>query len=386
MSDGAEVEFKLNNNKITNGHVNLSVGVNKIEMKLSHSNGLSTTYKLDVTRKQAPVVCPSILKSIKLEVRKQFNFQDLLGDYKNNVYREMDNTEIAEISDKGIITAKKVGKTSFQVRINGGWSCVETVEVEVVKSSDPSKIMHSTDIPLSVDESMNLGNKDELKKYSNLKWASSNSNIVEVDSKGVIKAKAVGDATITASNDEVLYTVNVKVYEKKTPPDLPGGKQYGYLLTDDENNEVSADELDESSEENKKAKAEIEDLNKVKTIEVEIKNEQTRNIIVFYIPDDFDKEKIAVYRLENGKYVRVDAELINGEIRLKDSKAGVYAIAELNTKTNIPENGTITSSTIKDVENPQTGIKLPTALVIVGYLAVVGLIIFIKNKNKLSKI
>ncbi|MBE6161728.1 MAG: hypothetical protein E7158_05885 [Firmicutes bacterium] len=370
--------------------VTLSENLNSITIEVTAEDGLtSNTYTLNIVRKnesENPTPsnnCAWTAPSIpEIEVDSTFDYKKLMNSTETFSYRIKD-TSIATVSNKGIISTKKEGKTKLVVTSG---ECEQEVDLKVVKKSSKEKIMFSTDLPIYVNETLDLGNKSELKKYSNLKWVSDNSNIVEVDSKGVIKAKAVGAVTITAENDDILYTVNVKVYSKVAPPDIPGTPTYGYLLTDDENNEVSANELDDNSEEKKKATTDIEDLNKVKTIEVTIKNDDAKNVIVFYLPEGYDKEKIAVYRLENGKYVRLDAELINGEIRLKDSKEGVYAIAELNTKTNIPENGKISYTNVKDIENPKTGNKLPVVLALVGYLTIVGIVIYLKKKNKLSRI
>ena len=124
---------------------------------------------------------------------------------KKLVYKSK-KSKIASVSKKGVIRAKKVGKTNITVSPKGYSKIKATIKVTVVK-----KLKKVKKIKLSQQSlTLTLGGKGNTKalkakiispkKATNKKinWMSSNSKVASVNKKGVVTAKSVGSANIIA--------------------------------------------------------------------------------------------------------------------------------------------------------------------------------------------
>ncbi len=118
------------------------------------------------------------------------------------------NNEVAAVSSVGEVQAKSAGKATITVTLKSGASAA--VEVTVQKGyvklnvkSIPLKVKQST----SVVKVTAMAEGDEI-----LSWSSSNSKVATVSSRGRIKAKSVGKATITVTlKSGASASVKVKV-------------------------------------------------------------------------------------------------------------------------------------------------------------------------------
>lgn len=125
------------------------------------------------------------------------------------------NPEVATVKG-GVVTGVSVGTSTITVTTeDGAKTAVCTVTVE-----EEPKIIPVTSVSLTVDKvSLEVGNKYTFVAQINpqnatnkdLTWLSSDEEIVEVSSTGLIKAKKEGTATITVITDDGLYTASAEV-------------------------------------------------------------------------------------------------------------------------------------------------------------------------------
>ena len=103
------------------------------------------------------------------------------------------------------------------------YACNKT-EKKVLIPADETKPVIITDITIEGKQSLKVGQTTQLKaivkpentSVENLKWSSSNKEVVSVDENGLVKAIKEGNATITVKTENgVTGTINIKV-EKET--------------------------------------------------------------------------------------------------------------------------------------------------------------------------
>lgn len=118
---------------------------------------------------------------------------------KNNITWSTSNKKVATVSSKGKVTAKAKGKAVIKAKVNKKtYSCKVTVK----------------DYSLKSKATVNLGKSYKLKlsgaTASKVKWYSSNKKIITV-SKGVVKTKAKGTATVSAKYLGKTYKCKIVV-------------------------------------------------------------------------------------------------------------------------------------------------------------------------------
>ncbi len=136
------------------------------------------------------------------------------------------NNDVATVDSKGVVTAKAVGYAVITGKTNDG-GFTDTCRVNVVYGVKRVKL-DKTSATLEVDEKLTLKptiypsyatNKD-------VKWKSSDKNVVKVTSKGVVKALAKGTAVVTVSTVDGGYTATctIRVVKKATGVKLSRSK------------------------------------------------------------------------------------------------------------------------------------------------------------------
>ncbi|MBR5728637.1 MAG: Ig-like domain-containing protein [Prevotella sp.] len=132
-----------------------------------------------------------------------------------------DNEKVAEVNNKGLVTAKKAGSTIITV------SSVSNPEVKDVCSVtvlQPAKSIQLNETSLTMVQEKDITqlvadvSPDDTSDKTVL-WSSSDTNVATVDDKGVVTANKAGKATITAtavSNSEVKATCDVTVIQPVT--------------------------------------------------------------------------------------------------------------------------------------------------------------------------
>ena len=130
------------------------------------------------------------------------------------------NNNIATVNDKGIVKGVSGGTAVITASIADNIYATCTVYV-----NGPSSTIPVTGIFIKkTNLSMVVGNMIMLEAYAlpynatnkNVTWASSNTNVVSVDDYGILNAKSIGYATITAKTVEGGYTATCNVIVKST--------------------------------------------------------------------------------------------------------------------------------------------------------------------------
>lgn len=148
------------------------------------------------------------------------------------------NKKVATVTDKGVIKGIATGKTKITVKPGNGTK--KTIAVTVAKA--PTKVtLNKKSVSMSVGEQFQL--KATLPKNTascKLTWKSSKKSIATVDSKGCVKAKAAGTATITVKTfNGKKATCKVKVSGDSPKPQPTGPIQLQRLWMDGAGKKVS---------------------------------------------------------------------------------------------------------------------------------------------------
>ena len=360
--------YKINGS--TSNIVNLSDGLNTITVELTSEDGRnSEIYTIKINR-VVPVDCSFPVRSVSLKVGQTVNYSEF---YENGTRFLITDTSIATITN-GIIKAKKVGTTNIKIYYD---ECpVKTTTITVVQAD--TKIEKTKSLEIALNDTIDLN--EYVKNYDINSWRVSDNKIIKIEN-GKATGLKVGEATVTASGDNIKYTFIIKVLNKVSSSSGDNGVS---LLTNDVNEKIEASKLNEDSDQYKDAKNSIKGAIKIEVYDLKITSDGTKSV-EFNIPDGMNRENVAVYYLDGNKYVRVDAEIVNGKIQVKNARTGIYVIAEFNQSTGITDENASTKI-VKDIDNPKTGNKLPVVLALIGYLSIVGIAVYLKKKNKLSRI
>ena len=121
------------------------------------------------------------------------------SDATKTVVWTSSNPKVAAVSTKGIVTARKGGKTTITATTDNGLraTCSVTVNQLVTKVQ-----LSKTALTLSPNERATLTAKVSPSSavYQTVEWTSDNTRAAKVNQKGVVTAVAPGSATITAKN------------------------------------------------------------------------------------------------------------------------------------------------------------------------------------------
>lgn len=134
-----------------------------------------------------------------------------------NVSWSSSNSNVASVSTSGVITAKAAGTATITVKTSDGnktATCTVTVTNPVISVTGIT--LDKTSSKMTVGDTMtltatvlpsNATNKDVI-------WSSSNSNVASVSSSGIVTAKSVGSATITAKTADGNKTATCTIIVK----------------------------------------------------------------------------------------------------------------------------------------------------------------------------
>ena len=124
-------------------------------------------------------------------------------------------TSVATVDANGKVTAKAAGTVTITVKTSNNKTSTCTITVKDIEATGVT--VNPTTTTLEVGKTQTVTAKVAPDKASQaVTWTSSNSNVASVDAKGVITAKAVGTATITAKTTNgktASVTVTVKAVE-----------------------------------------------------------------------------------------------------------------------------------------------------------------------------
>lgn len=139
------------------------------------------------------------------------------GNYYNRIKWKSSNPSVATVSQKGVVTGKKIGKVTITARTS---LSKKTSRVTVSVKKRPKLKLSLTNVILPVGKEQIIKVNETIKSGTTVEWSTSNKKIVECTTgdpqkrKTVyLKPKSEGTATITARYEEKIAYVQVQVYQ-----------------------------------------------------------------------------------------------------------------------------------------------------------------------------
>ena len=193
--------------KLTAGKVS---GLTRVTLKLN--SGLSATVMVRVEK--PPVKTTAITgmkKSVSVVKGRTLTLKPVLkpSNSPEKITYSSSNKAVATVSTKGVITGKKPGTAKITVK-SGSIKTVVTVTVTKVKTTKITGVPKSKTLKkgktFTIKAAAAPKNTDE-----KITYGSSNSKVVLVTSKGVVKGLKKGTATITVRSGSKKMTCKVTV-------------------------------------------------------------------------------------------------------------------------------------------------------------------------------
>ncbi len=165
---------------------------------------VTITSAIDQTLSEEIVV--TVRKVITLEVEKT-SYQMWVGktetvSYISNedVYFEVKNETIANISEAGVITGLQNGMTEIEIISSYDQSVKEVITVRVYNDAETIIITGQQTLNVNTTTALNaeVGPDDA---YAFVRWTSSDESVATISSDGIVTALSSGVATITAVSD-----------------------------------------------------------------------------------------------------------------------------------------------------------------------------------------
>lgn len=194
-----------------------AVKAGKATITATSANGKTATCVVTVEAKDIPVVSVSLDKTeLKLTEGDKATLTATITP-ADATDHDLDwtssNPKVASVSDNGEVTALKAGTATITVATHNGKSATCTVSVAAKIINASAITLSKTEASLKVGESIDLTATvaPENTTDKTITWKSSNENVASVDAKGKVTAKAIGEATITATCGSVSATCKVTV-------------------------------------------------------------------------------------------------------------------------------------------------------------------------------
>ncbi len=192
-----------------------------IACTLALSIAISPNISADTTDNKQETTIPSNINEIKsislnrknksLMAKKKYVLKAYVtymndDDNKESYSFKSNNSNVATVNNKGIVKAIKEGKTyivcsSASGKVKARCKIIVKKPVNKIKSIKLDKTNIRTAIKKKrfLNTTISYGNNKDLEKEP-VKWISSDNNIVTVNSKGVLKGRNTGNATITVKS------------------------------------------------------------------------------------------------------------------------------------------------------------------------------------------
>lgn len=173
------------------------------------------------------------------------------------------NTTVASVDQNGVVTAKKAGTAKIKATAQDGSGVSGTVTVTVKNVTATDIELNYTSYTLHAGETVQLTatvSPDNTENKS-VTWTSSNTSVASVSSSGLVTAKSVGSATITAktrdgSNLSATCSITVEaimvssITLSETYVEMEVGEHFGLEATVNPSNATNKDVVWSSDNEN----------------------------------------------------------------------------------------------------------------------------------------
>ena len=168
----------------------------------------------------------------------------ILPDYAadKSLTFESSDSNVATISETGLVTAKKAGTTKITAKSKNGITAVKYITVTDGGSGGGTTKIKLDPTSLSVDVGATKTIKATVEPSGTVKWSSSDKKVATVDSSGIVTGVSNGVATITAKCGSATATAKVTVGSGAAPTESysatfekrnyshSNGKSYDYWI------------------------------------------------------------------------------------------------------------------------------------------------------------
>lgn len=337
------------------------------------------TYNINVQK--ATTYAQGDLIILKKDKTYDFSSINSLGELTwsssdNNIAKVDSNGKVTSISS-GIVTI--MAKKEYYEYTNKVYVYESNVKKENIENAP------SVDAEIGAKISIGLG--------SDYKWISSDPSIASVDNNGDITLLKEGTTIILGQKDDKYYAKEINVYTKKEDSTSDGTKGEG-LSTDkvlDKNAEFRIENVLEDHKDYSKISNMFKKANKIKVYDIgyylEDKKIQPNGevIVELDIPQDFDANNIAVFRVEdNGTLTKLISKVVGNKIQVSTNHFSYYIVAEVNEPTAYEIVKEASNNGI--IENPQTGTIISIIVIIIGAMIALGIYLSTKAKNKFIRL
>ena len=135
------------------------------------------------------------------------------GDYIKSYVS--DNTKIAAVNSKGVVTAKAAGKANIKITLASGVTATVKMTVQPLKVAT-TKLQVASSVKLTVGQKKKLAVTVTPKNTTDkVTYTSANKSIATVSSNGTITAKKAGKTKITVQSGSKKATVTITVVPKE---------------------------------------------------------------------------------------------------------------------------------------------------------------------------
>ena len=217
------VQFNYDKNMVSideNGYLKaLKVGKTKVE--IVSSNGLKSTMSVNITPKSEigveKINLTTTTMNLEIGDTSKINYTISPSNAKNKKINYVYDNTIISVDSNGKVKALKEGKTTVSLKSDNGVVANFTVVVNQPKEVIKTLSIRDGNFKISVNSTRELSilvkgsNIQNSNIRSSMVWSSSNSNILEVDSKGIIHAKKAGNATVTVKLEDKSASINANV-------------------------------------------------------------------------------------------------------------------------------------------------------------------------------
>lgn len=223
----------------------MSVGKAVITATTKDGTDISASCLVSVNEK--PIILANkiniIEKNYSMSTDTEHQFSAKLSPFETtnkNIHWEVSDSQIATISKNGVLVPKKYGRIYVYAKTTDGSllsdSCLVTL-VQTVKQNITSLIIEKQDIEIPLEKKYQIQIKTTPENAPNVVYKSDNTQILAVNSDGVIVPKREGEAKVyieTIDGSKIARVINVKVLKSvssdisnlQIDADIP----YGYDL------------------------------------------------------------------------------------------------------------------------------------------------------------
>ena len=198
-----------------------------ITCRSMQSSGVKATRKILIVSESSPHKISVEKDSLTLNPGNTYQLSPtvLPAGKDGRVTYKTSRSSVVRVSDSGIITARKAGTATITITSRANKEVTAKIKINVVNLPAPD----SMEITAS-SGTVNKGGELQLAispypsgTSTEVKWKSSNTSVLKIDSDGVVTGRKAGKATITATskwNSKVKATFEVSVYDPASPTSI----------------------------------------------------------------------------------------------------------------------------------------------------------------------